>query len=105
MNRTFRIEPEAAAELEAALLWYDNERPGLGTEFLLAVDATLDRIARWPHAGSRVPGVPADVAARKAPVPRFPYHIAYLERADAIRILAFAHDHREPGYWHSRLIE
>jgi plasmid stabilization system protein ParE len=103
MTRTFRIEPEASAELEAAAVWYDNQRPGLGAEFLEAVDAALDRIARWPHAASRVPGVSADVPARKAPVTRFPYHIAYLETPDVIRILAFAHDRREPGYWHSRV--
>ena len=103
MTRPFRTEPEASAELEAAAVWYDHQRRGLGTEFLEAVDAALDRIARWPHAAPRVPGVSADVPARKAPVTRFPYHIAYLEMPDAIRILAFAHDRREPGYWHSRV--
>ena len=103
MTRTFRIEPEAAAELEAAAVWYDHQRPGLGAEFLEAVDAALDRIVRWPHAAPRVPGVSADVPARKAPVTRFPYHVAYLEVPDAIRILAFAHDRREPAYWHSRV--
>ena len=105
MTRPLRIEPEASAELEAAALWYDNQRPGLGTEFLEAVDAALDRVARWPRAGSPVPGVPADVPARKAPLPRFPYHVVYLDTAHAIRILAFAHDRREPGYWHSRVIK
>jgi hypothetical protein len=50
-----------------------------------------------------VPGVSADVPARKAPVTRFPYHVAYLEMPDVIRILAFAHDRREPGSWHSRV--
>jgi plasmid stabilization system protein ParE len=103
MNRPFRPEPEASAELEEAALWYESQRPGLGTEFLEAVDAALDRIARWPQAAPRVPGVAADVPARKAPVSNFPYHIAYLEMPDAISILAFAHDRREPGYWHSRV--
>jgi plasmid stabilization system protein ParE len=103
MTRPFRIESEASAELEAAALWYDNQRPGLGAEFLETVDAALDHIARWPHAAQLVPGVAADVLARKAPVEKFPYHIAYLEMPEAIRILAFAHDRREPRYWHSRV--
>ena len=103
MTRTFRIEPEAAAELEEAVVWYDQQRSGLGIEFLEAIDATLERIAHWPHAAPRVPRVAADVPARKAPVTRFPYHVAYLEMPDTIRILAFAHDRREPGYWHSRV--
>ena len=103
MTRFFRTEPEASAELEAAAVWYDKQRSGLGTEFLEAVDAALNRIARWPNAAPRVPGVAPDVPARTAPVTGFPYHVAYLQMPDAVRILAFAHDRREPGYWRSRL--
>jgi toxin ParE1/3/4 len=103
MNRTFRTEPEASAELEQAALWYERQRPGLGVEFLEAIDAALDRITCWPQAARRVPGISKDVPARKAPVIGFPYHVAYLEMSDTIRILAFAHDSREPGYWHSRV--
>lgn len=103
MNRVFRTEAEASAELEQAALWYEHQRPGLGVEFLNAIDATLDRIIRWPQAARPVPGISSDVPARKAPVSGFPYHVAYLEMPDTIRILAFAHDSREPGYWHSRL--
>ena len=82
MNRIFQTEPEASAELEQAALWYDRQRPGLGVEFLNAIDATLDRISRWPQAGRRVPGVSSDVPARRAPVSGFPYHVAYLEMPD-----------------------
>lgn len=106
MTRSFRPEPEASAELEHAALWYEHERPGLGGGFLDAldaIDATLDRIARWPDAAPRVRGLPADVPARQAPVSGFPYQIMYLVMPTAIRILAFAHDNREPGYWLSRV--
>ncbi len=103
MSRPLRIEPEAAVELEEAAVWYEQQRIGLGTDFLEAVDGALERIARWPHAAPRVPGVSVDVPARKAPVTRFPYHVAYLETPGAIRILAIAHDKREPDYWHARV--
>ena len=103
MNPTFRQEPEASAELEDAAVWYDAQRPGLGVDFVHAVDAALDQIARWPHIGRVVPGVPNDVPARRFPIERFPYHIIYLEWAGVIRILAFAHDRRRPGYWFSRI--
>ena len=98
-----RPEPEASAELEDAALWYERQRLGLGQEFLGAVDETLKRIARWPQIGGRVPDLADDVPARKAPVDRFPYHIVYFEWEGIIRILAFAHDRREPGYWLSRM--
>ncbi len=103
MNRIFRPEPEASAELEDAAVWYDNQRLGLGVEFVEAVEFALDQIARWPQIGRVVPGVPRDVPVRRFPVERFPYHIAYLEWDGVIPLLAFAHDRRRPGYWLSRL--
>ena len=39
MSRRFRPEPEASAELEHAALWCEDERPGLGADFLDAIDA------------------------------------------------------------------
>ena len=51
MIGTFRQEPEASAELEDAALWYERQRPGLGLEFVQAVDAALERIAQWPQIG------------------------------------------------------
>ena len=103
MTRTFRPESEASAELEDAALWYERQRPGLGLEFVQAVDLALDQIAEWPQIGRRVVGVPNEVPARKVPVKRFPYHVVYLDWEGALRILAFAHDSREPDYWLSRI--
>jgi len=102
VNRAIRIEPEAAVELEEASRWYDMKRPGLGMEFLEAFDGLLSHIARWPRAGARVAEVAEDLPVRRVPVGRFPYHVVYLETPTAIRILAVAHDRREPKYWHAR---
>ena len=86
-------------------LWYEQRRSGLGIEFLEAIDGALDFIARFPQAGAPVPGVPLDLPVRRVPVRRFPFHVIYLEVSDAIRILAFAHDRRSPGYWQSRTLK
>jgi len=101
----FRIESEAAEELEEAAVWYEQQRPGLGGEFMEAVDDALAFLAHWPHTGTPVPDVPVDATVRRVPIRRFPYQIVYLEMTDAIRILAFAHDRRRPGYWHTRVIQ
>ena len=69
-----RTETEASVELAETALWYERQR-----------------------------NVPKDLPARRAPVRRFPFHVVYLELSDEIRILAFAHDRRFPGYWHSRI--
>jgi plasmid stabilization system protein ParE len=103
VNPIFRPEPEASDELEDAAVYYNRQRPGLGIELVEAVDAALERIARWPHIGRVVPGVPDEVPARRFPIERFPYHIVYLEWAGVLRILAFAHDRRRPGYWLARV--
>jgi plasmid stabilization system protein ParE len=102
VKKPFRIEPEAADELDQAVWWYESRRPGLGQELLAAVDECLDLMARWPGAGSLVPGLPPDLVVRRAPVRRFPYHVVYLDTESGIRILAFAHDRRRPDYWRSR---
>jgi plasmid stabilization system protein ParE len=98
----FQTEPEAALELEEAADWYEQRRFGLGDEFLAAIDEAIAFIARWPEAGSPVPDVSEDLPIRRTPVRRFPYQVVYLEMHGVIRILAFAHDRRSPGYWHSR---
>lgn len=103
MKKPFRIEPDAAEELNEAAQWYERSRSGLGRELLAAVDDSLDFIDQWPGAGPLIPKLPRDLPVRRVPVRSFPYHLVYLETEAAIRILAFAHDHRRPGYWRSRI--
>jgi hypothetical protein len=40
------LEPEAGEELLAAASWYDDQRPGLGDEFLSAIDEVLESADR-----------------------------------------------------------
>ncbi len=102
MKKPFRAQDEASEELDQAARWYEERRPGLGYRFLASVDATLDRIRRFPHAGAPVPGVAKDLNVRRAPIKGFPFHVVYLETVDSIHVLAFAHDKRRPAYWLSR---
>ena len=102
MSRPVSFEPEASHELEAAALWYETQRSGLGLTFLAAVDEAVDQLTTWPEAGTLVPGVPAHLKVRQAPVVRFPYRVAYLVMSRELRVLAVAHTRRRPGYWRSR---
>jgi hypothetical protein len=43
------IRPAAAADIEDAFVWYDQQRSGLGSEFLKAVDDALIAIQRAPQ--------------------------------------------------------
>jgi toxin ParE1/3/4 len=103
VSKPLRTEAEADRELEEAIRRYEGQRPGLGAEFLAAVDEVLERIQRLPNIGAPIPRIPVDLAAlRRAPLHRFPYHVVYLETTVAIQVLAFAHNRRRPGYWQAR---
>jgi plasmid stabilization system protein ParE len=102
VKRPFRVQDEANQELDHASRWYEERRPGLGHRFLSSVDAALDQISRFPEAGAHVPRIPPELVVRRAPIKGFPYHVIYLETADVIHILAFAHDKQRPAYWLTR---
>jgi plasmid stabilization system protein ParE len=94
--------PEATLELEEAARWYEDRRTGLGLAFLAAVDGTIESILRWPRSGSLIDNT-ASFEVRRAPIPRFPYHLAYLVSNEDILVLAVAHDRRRPKYWSGRI--
>lgn len=95
---TRRLRPlrSASQELEAAVRWYEERRPGLGAEFFDAVSSTIALIADQPEMGV-VTG-----KARRALVDRFPYQIVYHLTPDDIVIVAVAHLKRRPNYWKHR---
>ena len=41
MSRRLIVRPEAEAEMTDAFDWYEDRVPGLGSEFLLCVDAVF----------------------------------------------------------------
>jgi plasmid stabilization system protein ParE len=98
-----RFEEEADVEYRLAGRYYEERREHLGIEFFDAVDATIERIVELPRAGTLVSRLPPGLPVRRRAVPRFPYHVIYLETSNDIRILAVAHDRRKPGYWRNRL--
>ncbi|MEQ1729200.1 MAG: type II toxin-antitoxin system RelE/ParE family toxin [Vicinamibacterales bacterium] len=104
MNVPVRFEDEADAEYRAAGRWYEARRTGLGLDFFDEVDAAIGQVLELPRAGEFVRSMPAELAVRRVAVKRFPYHVFYLEATEELRILAVAHDRREPDYWTTRLV-
>ena len=98
-----RVEPEAKQELAAAAAWYEERREGLGLELVAEVDAVFAAIARSPSRFPLYPRVALELEVRRAGARRFPYAIAFIELATAVRVLAIAHERRRPGYWIARL--
>jgi plasmid stabilization system protein ParE len=90
---------KAEAELENATAFYENYRPGYGVLFRQEVEQATSQIARSPAAFSRYKGGPV----RRRLLKRFPYGVYYLERTDAIFVIAVMDQRRRPDYWIDRL--
>jgi hypothetical protein len=98
------LHREALAELRRAAIWYDEQRGGLGEEFIDQIRATLEEVDDHPKGYPIWPGTGGSpVPIRRALVERFPYAIAFEIRADALYVLAVAHAKRRPLYWLDRI--
>jgi plasmid stabilization system protein ParE len=81
-------------DLAGAYQWYEEERAGLGEEFLASVDASFDAIERFPEAFRRVHG-----EVRRANISRFPYAVFYRIDPRYVLVLAIIHTARDPTLW------
>lgn len=101
--RTVRIHEAASQEAIEAAAWYERERPGLGSEFDLAVQAALDLLEEDILPVTPLPGAAGARGAKRLMLKRFPYDVVITERGNEIFVIAFAHQARRPGYWRDRL--
>jgi len=85
---------QARAELLAARDWYEERAPGLGLEFVRAVDAALDLITRMPEGFTALSGT-----VRHAVLRRFPYSILFAYDTDQVIVLAIHHHRQKPTRW------
>jgi plasmid stabilization system protein ParE len=91
------FRPAAQAEFDAAAVWYENQRPGLGDDFVAEVKQVLDTIASHPERFAV-----ADGDVRGAPVTRFPYYVYYRVKPNQVVVIAVFHASRDPAIWQGR---
>ena len=87
----------AQREFDAAADWYDQQRVGLGSEFIEEVNRVFDQLRDSPE---RYPLVHEDL--REGPVRRFPYVIYYKVEPGQVVVVAVAHTSRDPASWRGR---
>lgn len=100
--RRLRILGAAAEEAVEAAAWYEQERPGLGIAFSLALDRALDLLEEEVVPLMSMPGESGTQGVKRLILKRFPYSVVVQEYAGEILVLAVAHQSRRPGYWRSR---
>jgi plasmid stabilization system protein ParE len=93
----YTFHPDAQAELNDAVDYYEGCQEGLGLEFAKEVEATIQSICRFPHAWTPLSG-----NTSRRLMKRFPYGIVFQSKSDEIIVVAVMHLTRKPGYWTKR---
>lgn len=89
-----KFSTRALREIGEAREWYELQSPGLGEEFIAAMELQLKRLEQAPLLYAEIiPGV------RRALLPRFPFGLFYAVRDNLVHVLAVLHDARNPGRW------
>jgi plasmid stabilization system protein ParE len=91
------FRPAAAADVEDAYSWYENQRTGLGDDFLAAVGTVVESLAVYPE---RFPIVYRQT--RRANLQRFPYSLFYRIIDNQVIVVACMHGRRHPRQWRLR---
>lgn len=97
------LHPEAEQELLEAALWYDEQREGLGGEFLDDLSRWVDVAVEYPSRWPKWPDAPPiEPRMQRIVTDGFPFSIGFQVFGERFRILAFAHASRRPFYWAER---
>jgi len=96
---SLRLHADASVEATQTAQWYEQQRPGLGVEFLTALSDAYQAIQANPLKYPRADEAPPEVEFRSYALRRFPHVVHYHVGLNLILVLAVAHTSRSPGYW------
>ena len=94
MNYKLILRQDAEKDLAQAYKWYNENVPGLGSDFLVVVERALESIQDNPL---RFPVIYRNV--RRALVKRFPFGIFFVTEEERVVVLAVMHTARDPAKW------
>jgi len=89
-----KFSSRAVREIGEAQVWYELQSPGLGEEFIAAMELQLKRLEQAPLLYAEV--IPR---VRRALLSRFPYGLFFAVRGNLVHFLAVLHDARNPNRW------
>jgi toxin ParE1/3/4 len=93
-----RVDPAALEEIRDAETWCLKEfGPFVTRDFRLKTAEALEEITQYPKRYKVV-----RKRIRMKVLEPYPYSIVYEEINDIVRVHAFAHHKRRPGYWNKR---
>lgn len=92
------FHPEAQAEYDMAIAWYQARSPRAAARFESEADRVFGLMAGAPEMFAKY-----DDEHRFAVLRRFPYSVVYQVQAGQVYVVALAHSSRSPGYWQGRV--
>ena len=90
------VRKKAEIHLADAYDWYEGQRTGLGSEFMLSTEAVFSVIQNNPELFSQ-----KFRNVRIALTPRFPYGVFYFIDRNRIIVTGVFHLSRNPSHWRS----
>lgn len=91
------IHRKARQELRDAVIYYRKVSLSAAAEFVDGYEAAIKNILRSPRTNPII----LDEYRRK-PLRKFPFFLIYTVTGHEVRLLAVAHQSREPLYWFGR---
>lgn len=97
-----RILDEAKAEALAAAHSFEDVRSGLGDDFQILYETTLQSISEMPDSFARYEFAPKGTNIRRAVLRRFRYVVYFEVFPEEILVYAIGHASRRPNWWRKR---
>ena len=97
MSYTIEFKPEVYDDIKVAYDWYEEQRVGLGEDFLLTLEASYAKIIRVPKAYQILYKTVRRKLAR-----RFPYGIFFTIDNERVIVIAIMHTKRDSSDWTER---
>jgi len=99
MSYRLTVRSVAEADIAEVAQWYENERTGLGIEFISEVRRVVHNAKANPFL---YPVISRHPAVHRALTNRFPYRVFYVVRRNMVIVFAVLHVKRSDDAWQQR---
>ncbi len=100
VKHTILVRAGAEADIAAAAIWYEQQRPGLGREFVADIDDAIAIAVANPF---RFPCLRRRPEARRILTRRFPYRVFFVRQGDKLVVFRVLHSARHDREWRSNI--
>ncbi|MDO8342718.1 MAG: type II toxin-antitoxin system RelE/ParE family toxin [Cellvibrio sp.] len=94
MDYQLSVRKEAETDIAEAFDYYESCRKSLGHDFLLAVEASLNKIQRNPVLYKEI-----HRQIRRVFINRFPYGIYFVIMGNTVIVIGVIHARKNPRHW------